>query len=346
MSPAPQPDDAAVSGAIARGAAFLRGEQLAGGGFLNQVWHRDDPVGPQANVFPAALLAHSLSFVPEAQDVRAGALAFLEEEKGPLGVWKHPSRGEYTHFFFPPDVDDTACAAAALRQAGRPAADAEAMLLANCDAKGLFYTWFTWRPRWAGLAHLRLVLPQLRHAHLLVPLFREPPCSIWNVDPVVNANALFCLGARPETAAIAPWLLSIVTAGAEGACDPWYPGAFAIRYFFSRALARWHPPAAAPMRAKLASAQPHTPLETAFHLCACRDWGMPADGGLIATLLAAQDAAGGWKPEPFYRGGDYWWGGAPLTTGFALEALARHRGALAGAGAIDHAGAAPAAERS
>src|SRR5947209_5216114 len=170
-SPSPTSQTPELDAAIASGMAFLAHAQQPDGGFINRVWHRDAPQAAQANVFPAALIAHSLSFAAEGEEIRRRALGFLEKEKGRFGVWKHPTSGEYTHFFFPPDVDDTACAAAALRDGGRAAADSEKMLLANRDRRGLFYTWFTWRPRWAGIDHFRLILPQLRHAHLLVPLF-------------------------------------------------------------------------------------------------------------------------------------------------------------------------------
>lgn len=313
-----------LSEALERAIGFLAAEQEPDGGFLNQVWHVAVPLPPQANVFPAALIAHSLSFGADGEQVRRKSLAFLEKERLPLGVWKHPASGEYTHFFFPPDVDDTSCAAAALRQAGHPIAQSEKMLLANRDGRGLFYTWFTGRPRWAGWDHFRLVLPQVRHVHLLVPLFTEAPCSIYNVDPVVNANALFCLGDGPATSSVAPWLVEILSRRTEGACDPWYPSPFSVRYFFARALAPWHEEAGALMRASLDAEEPRTPLETAFHLAARACWGMGADDELVSRLLAAQLPEGGWPAEPFYRGGDYWWGSAALSTAFAVEALTRH----------------------
>ena len=322
------PSREALSDAIGRATDFLAAEQEPDGGFLNQVWHLETPETVQGNVFPAALIAHSLSFAAEGEQVRAKAVGFLERERLPSGVWKHPSAREYTHFFFPPDVDDTACAAAALKQVGRPTRTSEKMLLANRDRRGLFYTWFTARPRWSGWDHLRLVLPQLRHAHLLVPLFTEPPCSIFNVDPVVNANALFCLGEGADTEAVAPWLVEILRRRAEADCDPWYPSPFTVRYFLARALGPWHGEAGELMRAALDAEEPRTSLDIAFHLAARFYWDMPADDELASRLLEGQLPSGAWPPEPFYRGGDYWWGSAALSTAFAVEALGRRREAL------------------
>jgi hypothetical protein len=311
--------------AIGRGVAFLERAQQADGGFRNLFWYGDAAPIEVGNVFPAALIAHSLALVPEGRTVRERALDFLAAEASSQGVWQHWASGEPHQEFLPPDVDDTACASAALRDAGRPVPANQALLLANRDGRGLFYTWFTWRPRWPGLAHLRLIWPQLRHIRTLWPLFTRTTASIRNVDAVVNANALFYLGLRPETGAIPPYLLAVLEADAEAECDTWYFNPFVVRYFFARALAPWHEEAGRLMRLKLAAAAPVTPLEIATAQCARLYWGMDSDEGLSARLRESQMDSGAWPAEHFYHGKDCYWGSEALTTGFALEALAGQR---------------------
>jgi hypothetical protein len=320
MSPGTDPEEA-----IRRGIAFLERAQQPDGGFTNLFWYGDDAPLEVGNVFPAALIAYSLGFIPEAQAVREKALDFLAAEASPEGVWQHWASKDPQREFLPPDVDDTACASAALRAGGRPVPDNESLLFANRDGRGLFYTWFTWRPRWSGLAHLRLISRQLRHIRTLWPLFTRTIASIDNVDAVVNANVLFYLGPRPETAAIAPYLLDVLARDAEAECDTWYFNPFVVWYFLSRALAPGHETASALMRRKLGSAAPRTPLEIAAAQCARLYCRLPADEALATRLVAAQLESGGWPAERFYQGKDCYWGSEALTTGFALEALASRR---------------------
>lgn len=313
--------------AIARGVAFLAADQQPGGGFWDRVLYEGKPHHDEATVLPAALVAHALSFAPEGAAVRERALDFLDAEMGPFGIWKFNARGDYRHPFFPHDVDDTSCASAALRDGGRAVPDNQALLLANRDPEGLFYTWFTLRPRWAGLRHLALVLPQLRHLRKIMALLTTPPCSVWNVDPSVNANALFYLGEAPETAAVADYLLAVIDADTEGTCDPWYHSASILHYFFARALAPWHAGAGERMRRKLDRHRPETPFETACHLSARACWGMEADDLLLERLLEAQLPSGAWPDAPWTGANGYWWHSEAIPTAFAVEALARARSA-------------------
>ena len=314
----------AEADAIRRGIAFLAGMQQPDGGFLNQFWYADQEPVWVANVFPAALIAHCLSFAPEGATVRERALDFLAAEASPEGVWRHFSTSEPNPEFLPPDVDDTACASAALRDGGRPVPDNAALMLANRDRRGLFYTWFTFRPRWSGLDHWRLVWPQRRHWRTLWSLFTKTTASIYNVDAAVNANALFHLGERPGTEAVRPYLLETLEEGREGTCDAWYPSKFQIWYFVGRAL-EGDPEAERLLRAKLENAEAATPLEAALAQCTRFYVGLPASGALRDLLLRAQQPSGAWDVECFYHGLNCWWGSEAMTTAFALEALARDR---------------------
>lgn len=313
------------TGAIARGIGFLAAEQLESGGFVETVWQGERLYRFQETVFSTALIADALAFVPqvaEAQAVRSRGLDFLSDQVGRFGVWKFPAAGDWCHPFFPPDADDTACASAALRAGGRTVPANEELLLANRDGRGLFYTWFTLRPRWSGTAHLRLVLPQLRYLHRLLPLFTRTCAAVDNVDAVVNANVLFYLGARSDTSAIAPWLVDILANDGESTCDRWYMNPFIIWYFFSRALAPHRPDAKPLIARKLAAAPPETPLEAALAICAASYWGIALEPLPASVLISSQRDDGGWPAERFYHGDDTWWGSDTLTTALAVQALA------------------------
>jgi hypothetical protein len=142
------------------------------------------------------------------------------------------------------------------------------------------------------------------------------------VDGVVNANALFYLGERPETATVRPYLLKILEEGREQACDAYYPSKFQIWYFFARAL-EGDPIAERLLRAKLEDAEAATPLEAALAQCARFYVGLPASDVLRDMLVSAQAPSGAWGIECFYHGLNCWWGSQELTTAYAIEALSR-----------------------
>lgn len=318
---------AAIDSAIERGLAFLERSQRDDGEFPNRFWEGPaDPVWV-GNAFPAALIAHSLSFVPGSQPVRDRALDFLEREMGPHGLWKHWSKRNSNHGWFPPDVDDTACASAALAAAGRPVPDNRRLLLANRDRRGLFYTWIAWRPSLAALAQLRATLPQLRHVRPLFTLFTRTAASIHDVDGAVNANMLFYLGRTAETEPVAAYLLDLIGRHAERECDTWYPSPFAIWYFSARALSGCDE-AGALILGRLAATKPGNALERAFAACASLYCGRAPSEELVASILAGQQDDGGWPADTIYIGGHCRWGSEQLTAAFSLEALARIRAGI------------------
>ncbi|MDB5696444.1 MAG: hypothetical protein JWN21_1987 [Sphingomonas bacterium] len=330
-----------IRDAIGRGAEFLSGAQLASGEF--QVFTSTDPemkegCAPDPSIFPTALIAQSLAVVDEAAAALSGALDFLLAEMDGDGLWRHWPRAHPYHRQLPPDLDDTSCAASALQAGGRVFPDHRALLLANRDARGLFFTWLTPRARWAGAAHARVALHQLRHPLTLFLFFQRTSAAPRDVDSVVNANCLFHLGDHQGSEAIVEHLLAVLRAGAERDCDKWYDNPFAIWYFFSRALAGRSEEAGRIVVERLANAAPATALEAAFAACALLRWRVRPSEDAIRSLLAAQLASGGWPRAALYHGGrprlarggfgaphpdTPRWGSEELTTGFALEALAR-----------------------
>src|SRR5216683_3694221 len=330
-----------VRASIARGLAFLEGVQRPNGSFptymsLDRAMQGD--CAPDPSVFPMALIAYSLGFVPGAAELRDRALDFLLREMDGSGLCRYWSRDHSYPHNLPPDLDDTCVASAVLMRAGRRHPENRPIVLANRDARGLFFTWITPRPRWAsGWAYWRIALPQLLKPRALYFFLRQS-ASPFDVDAVVNANVLFYLGDRAETRPVVTWLLTILREGRERECDKWYESPAAIWYFFSRALSAVVPDARQLVLDRVAGARPESPLDTALAACSLLAWDEQPSDAAVAELVDAQLDSGGWPRAGLYAGGRtrrpdgsvapsasdmLWWGSEALTTGFAVEALAR-----------------------
>ena len=327
----------AAAEAITRGVAFLAGAQLASGEI--PVETSTDPAmqgvgAPDPSVFPTAIAVQCLSHVAEAAAVVERARTFLCTEMDRHGLWRHWPRTHPHHAQLPPDMDDTACAAAAL---GDDAPNRRALLLANRRSDGLFLTWFVPRPRWTGARHLRATLPQLLHLRTLAMFFRRTSARPGDVDAVVNANALFHLGAFAGRERVVAHLLRVLRNGAEDRCDKWYEDPFVVRYFLSRAL-QAEPDARALIVARTEDAPRRTALHVALAITALGRCGVAAPEADVAHLLASQRPSGAWPRAALYHGGRQrlgndrfapphpatpHWGSEALTTAFAVEALSR-----------------------
>lgn len=334
----------ALDDAIRRAVDFLAERQLPDGAF--DVLISTDPAmsgdcTSDSSIFPTALAAQALAFAPEADPIRSRALAFLVDQMEPGGLWKHWPRGHPHQHTLPPDMDDTACASAALRLGGLSLPDNRRLILANRARSGLFYTWFT--PRWewnAARGHRRIVWAQLRHPAVLYMFFTRTSARPGDVDAVVNANAVHYLGIGPDTAPVVEHLLEILRSGTESESDKWYENPFAIWYFVARAIGGAMPEAAGLLEDKLTGTRPAHALDAALAACALMYCHRSPGQAAIEALLALQQANGGWPRGALYFGGRLRgkkgafdpphpdtprWGSEELTTAFCLEALARWR---------------------
>ncbi|HYO76146.1 MAG TPA: hypothetical protein VE010_06745 [Thermoanaerobaculia bacterium] len=299
------PDDAA-----GRGVEFLRRVQLPTGELPVLASGQPDP-----SVYPTAVMAYSLSFVPAANDVRERALDYLAAEMQEGAVWKHWPRTHPQHDFLLPDLDDTACASAELTRARRTIPDNRALLLKNRNRHGLFRTW----------------LLRYRHPLAMVAFFTRTSAKPFDADAVVNANVLFYLGDVPV---VVEHLLAVLREDRERHCDKWYDNPFVVWYFFARALQSISGEGCDLIAKKIAAATPSNALEHALAACALHMTGRTPD---VAALLRTQLPTGAWPAAPVYHGGRArkrdgtfgephpdtpYWGSEAWTTAFALEALA------------------------
>jgi len=333
--------DSRVARAVERGVAFLEASLLPNGAIPIFTSLRRDMAGylhPDPCVFPTALAAHALSFVPQAAAVLDRAIRFLLAEREPHGSWRHWTRDHPNLAMLPPDLDDTGCASAVFHRLGVSGAADPQLLLANRDGRGLFYTWIVPRLRWTGPPHRRVVAAQLRYALSQYAFFRKFTASPDDVDAVVNANCLFALGRFPGHEAVIEYLVGVLRAGRETSCDKWYENPFVVWYFFSRALCEAAPETRDLMAQRLASLAPTTALEMAHAAASSFYWGTVPEETSMAKLLDAQLEEGAWPRAPIYNGGrarrpdgtfdelaadQPHWGSEALTTAFCLEPLGR-----------------------
>lgn len=300
-----------ADGAIARGIEFLRRVQLPSGELPVLASGKPDP-----SVFPTAVMAHSLSFAPDANDVRERAIDFLATEMQPGGVWKHWPRSHPQRALLLPDLDDTSCASAVLTRAGRAIPDNRALLLENRDRRGLFRTW----------------LLRYRHPLAMYAFFTQTSAKPFDVDAVVNANVLFYLGDVPK---VREHLVQVLRENRERHCDKWYDNPFVVWYFFARAVHGISAEAGDLIAKKIAASAPSNALEHALAACALLYLGRTPD---VESLRQTQTATGAWPASPVYHGGRArkrdgtfgephpdtpYWSSEAWTTAFAIEALAR-----------------------
>lgn len=293
---------------------------------------------PDPSVFPTALALHSLAFAGTASRglVERGC-RFLLHEMVQGGLWRHWVRAHPHYAQLPADLDDTSCASASLIRAGHAIPDNRAVLMANRTRRGMFLTWLVPRPRWTGAAHMRAVLPRLRHPAILFLFFRRTSARPGDVDAVVNANALHYLRGAPGLEPVVAELLRVLAEGREGEADKWYDNPIVVRYFLSRALVGIAPEAEDIIVERSEAAVPANALEAALLACTLADWGRSRDR-FIEHLLDAQLPSGAWPAAALYHGGRRRlprggfaaphpdtprWGSEALTTSFCIEALCR-----------------------
>jgi hypothetical protein len=252
----------------------------------------------ESSPFVTTFVASALAAIddPRAESIQERAVEFLSREMEAPGIWRWytadgPAR-------VAPDLDDIVCASECLRNRHPHIfmGANHALILANRDPKGRFYTWI-------GRSAERN-----------------------DVDSIVNINVLRYLGEREETRAAARWLVGLVLDG--GALSPTY------RYYtrdsaFFYALARcadhrWAAECASATLARVAALSADDALDAAYLGCAARRLGgsLPQD-----FLRSTQRDDGSWPRTAAYtveqrEDGRRWdWGSEALTTAIAIEAL-------------------------
>jgi len=264
-------------------------------------------------VYTTAFAAHGLAHFADdevARAVRLRAATHLRAERNPDGSWSYEGRSTTR---VPPDLDDTACAAAALLGAGaRPDLAFYRLLWENEAAPGGPY--YTWVGVNAG-------------DHLLAR----------QVDALVNANLLLCAGlagmALPGAAA---YLCDVAARSDWETASDYCLTPHLLLFCVARAYADGAVNALAPAMPALGAAAlalPGPPAELEPFRLACLAAALLAAGAPgaaaphLAALLAAQRPDGSWPIAAAYSGYPPHHDGSPaLTTAIALDAIGRALG--------------------
>ena len=294
--------------AISRAIDFLGNRQLPYGEFQTWRWE-NSPLDRQASFesspYSTTYVLYSLSFAedPRIAGMAGRALGFLAEEMQPPGLWRYYS--SRTPQTLPPDLDDTACAAFALRQSHDEIRLGLHLrvILANRDPDGRFKTFLT----------------DGRN----------------NVDAVVNANVLLYLGEREETQAACDYIRQVVTDGQETHASLYGVDDLFLYYALSRAYFQGVRSLGScrDLVVERITARQHEKglfgdeLATALAIASLCNFGSDEPVALaraVEHLLGRQREDGSWPRSTFYTdSGGGFYGSEELTTAFAVEALAR-----------------------
>lgn len=298
---------AAVNAAIDRALVFLASRQLHHGEIPIHRFASPDLSGApklDSSPFATALALIGLREVehPLVPLIRGRAERFLQEEREGAGLWRYWSSRHGTKI--DPDLDDTCCASFALAGDGARSGENVAVILGNRHSSGLFKTWL------------------------------RDPDEDNDVDGVVNANVLLCLGERDETRAARDIVCDAIRGDREAQSTCYYLDPLALYHAVARAYRHGVAGFAACRASILAKtvepAGPRGALAAALRV-ATRVY-FDADPSSVeadvAHLLSAASADGGFERAAFYSGPEppaprsVWWGSEELTTAIAVEALA------------------------
>jgi hypothetical protein len=297
--------------AVQAGLDFLADSQLPNGAFrtLSSRSRTLEDAEFTRSPFVTALVLHSIrttQAVAACEEMLSRGLAYLLSECEPPGVWRFFGKGSE----IPPDMDDTSCCLAVLKELKAPSID----FCGLCDfmlrfrhSSGLFYTWM-------GVPHLYN-----------------------DVDPIVNANALFLysLVGRPlaDVARRLTALIREMVLDRSGLRSPYYLSPSSLLYSLCKVAGACEPNPLAdaePWMSRLLRGLPECSdaLDSAMMLNASIHLDIEDRGSsLAASILRQQNPDGSWGPVAFFTGPQVqppvYFGAAELTTAFCMEALAK-----------------------
>ncbi len=327
--------------AVDRALDWLRADQAATGELSSYA----SPLGegvevewtPDSLKFITALIAMAVAEVddPRATAIVDGVVRFLRSEREHHALWRYWTSANELFDYTPPDADDTACASMAVALRGDDTSANVALLLANRDRAGRFFTWLIphrdrLAPRfwWAVRDEFRRATRARRQE-----LWTNSEAWPADVDGVVNANVVRYLGPEHAPADAVEFVVSIIADGREDDCDSWHRNRSTLYASIAdghrrgiNAFAPLGPVITERITERLEAVAVGPALDCAQSLVALRRFGAPAStcDRLHEALLDSQLPDGSWERSVFYYGGPqevFGWASEALSTAVAVQAL-------------------------
>lgn len=290
---------------------FLRRQQQADGSFIGWASQRRHPFKQQRRqdtIFPTILLLDSLQRVVGAEDIRRNAAAFIQTQMSKQGSWNYwrVTSAVRKNEPYPDDLDDTACAMAALMRQdaswvdpARLGAFARLLVAAEQAVGGPYNTWLI----------DTVETPQWRH-----------------IDPAVNANIGYALAQQAVLpGSLKAYIEQIIEQ--DNYQSAYYVGELPTIYF----ICRWYSGRLQSLlRQKITTmllTPPADSLQLALLLLSALHLGVPlVKLRHVAAQLQRQGQDDHWAAsalyiDPVYDGQQHYGGSEAITTAFALAAL-------------------------
>lgn len=303
--------------AVKKALDYLYRKQLPWGEF-SSYFSFDYYMAPELSVYHSSnffttFIVYSVKFLnsPKAHEIEQLALSLFVGEMLDPAVWHYYTSRDPSYSSSTPEFDTTSCVGFLLDAAGIEYPSNLAVYDAFRTEEGLYWTVMSLDP------------------------------GVYNdIDCVIQAQVLFYLRECPRTSAICGYLLGLIDQGTEIEHSTYYIDLPIHYYVYSRAYSSGME-CLAPMREtliqrilaqKLPDGSSGNPLFTALNAAALQN--LNYQGGeideAVSYLVNQQRIDGSWPSMCFFvlpKGvipwGPWHYGSDELTTGFALEALAR-----------------------
>jgi hypothetical protein len=319
---------------ISKAIDFLYSSQLEYGEFQTYAWrdaaHSENGYS-DSSPFATSLVLYSISYVKDAriQAIADKALNFLCSELEGHGLWRYWSSRNPLHTFLPPDLDSTCCISHVLKQYHQSTPNNHALILANRNRAGIFYTWMA--ARQDSPAEFVAEIQNIVSRSTALVLAFTPVLD--NLDSAVNANVLLYLGENAETKCALEYIIQAARDEHTAPSSQYYLDRLSFYYMLSRAYKHSVSALGATRekileRVVLSQAEDGSwgnELLTALAVCTLLNFGESgvALGRGVEYLLQTQLDDGSWRRVAMYAGREPYYGSEELTTALAVQALAR-----------------------
>lgn len=337
-----------MDAAINQGVRFLAEHQFHHGEFclyIGEGEYLEKWCIPDSSTFATAAICTALLPLqddPAVNTIFQKAAGFLKYHMMRGGAWNYFTNWHKFFKICPADMDSTVCISYFLKQVGYPFPENHALILANRNKEGLFYTWFTFRmndlvKRKKSITHWKLLLRGFKHPLKSFLFWAKTSAKKNDIDGAVNANVLFYLGRTSQTEATVRYLIKVIEDHRESECDKWYRNIFELYYAIGRAYvagtAALSCVGSSIIGRIAAMAQPdgsigQSPVDTAMAVSALIHFNYSGDllENGIGYLIKTQALNGSWPRQALcFSHPSIVWGSEELSTALCVEALARFK---------------------